>query len=134
MDKSAVFMAGVMAKMANSPVVNALDDREDSRIIHMRQMAKMAPAERRRYLADMSARNHRLAVPKTAAVMGGGKRRLQRLAESVRKQNPMSRAVVDVRPTAPGIEGSLGRAMARAKKRAGTLGIKPPTVRLPGSM
>jgi len=67
MKKSVAFTAGLMTKLAESPLANALDDREDSRIHHLRRLSRMAPAERRRYLADMSARNHRLAMSKSAA-------------------------------------------------------------------
>jgi len=39
-----------------------LEDREDSRLRARAELMKMGPEERKRYLADMSARNHRLAM------------------------------------------------------------------------
>lgn len=42
--------------------MNPLDLRDDTRVLHARELARMAPGERRRYLADMSARNHRMAM------------------------------------------------------------------------
>ena len=54
-----------------------LEDREDSRLRARAELMKMTPEERKRYLADMSARNHRLAMPypetKTASAEDKGR-------------------------------------------------------------
>jgi hypothetical protein len=60
----------VMRKRADTPLEEAIEAREDTSRVSLRALAKIRdPEERKRYLADMSAKNHRLAMtrPKTAS-------------------------------------------------------------------
>jgi hypothetical protein len=70
-----------------------LDDREDTRLLHMRELSRMDPGERKRYLADMAAKNHRLAMStgmnKSAAFEAGKVAGiLTKIAETVGKRTP----------------------------------------------
>ena len=60
MKKSAAFMAGF--KTAAEDLYYGLNLKEDTRVRMMKELGNMEPTERERYLADMSAKNHRLAM------------------------------------------------------------------------
>lgn len=59
------FDAGVisgMEKVANEDAYYSLELAEDTRVRTMRDLMRMAPEVRKRYLADMAAKNHRMAM------------------------------------------------------------------------
>ncbi len=73
MKKSASFELGIEEGMVKVALGDSgqVHDREDSRRIMLKElMAIKDPAERRRYLADMAAANHRLAMKRPSSVRG----------------------------------------------------------------
>lgn len=82
----------VMRKEADTPLEDAIESRENSSIRLLRELAAIRdPRERARYVADMAARNHRLAMKsprmKTAAFEVGVKEAL-----AARKRSDEQRA------------------------------------------